>query len=160
MVGVQPLIAQFEFSNARELGQVFKHHGVKYLFFGRSGAILLGYSDSTQDVDLYLDKDKDNLHKIVAGLKDLGFQLTPQEEDEVRRGKAFIQLRDGPFDLDLVFAPDGIERFEDAWKRRVENHGLPIANIDDIIASKQAANRQKDKETLPRLISFRDWMKR
>lgn len=47
-------MATFEFRNAQEVGEVFKRHGVQYLFFGRSGAILLGYSDTTQDVDLYL----------------------------------------------------------------------------------------------------------
>lgn len=72
----------------------------------------------------------------------------------------FIQLRSGPFDVDLVFAPDGIERFEDAWERRVEKDGFPIANIDDIVGSKQAANRQKDRESLPRLLSFKEWLKR
>jgi len=61
--------------------------------------------------------------------------------------------------LDLIFAPDGIERLDDAW-RRVEKHGFPIANIDDIAGSKQAANRQKDKESLPRLLSFREWLKK
>jgi hypothetical protein len=28
-----------------------------------------------------------------------------------------VQLKNGPFDLDLIFAPDGIDRFEDAWRR-------------------------------------------
>jgi hypothetical protein len=91
---------------------------------------------------------------------ELGFGLTEREQEKIRRGKDFIQLRDGPFDLDLVFAPDGIERFEDAWERHVERHGFPIASIDDIVGSKQAANRQKDRESLPRLLSFRDWLKK
>jgi predicted nucleotidyltransferase len=42
----------FEFKNAQELARVFARHGVRYLFFGKSGAILLGFSDTTQDVDL------------------------------------------------------------------------------------------------------------
>jgi hypothetical protein len=133
---------------------------VKYLFFGKSGAILLGYSDTTQDVDLYVDKHAGNCEKLVVSLLQLGFRLTENEQQEIRRGKDFIQLRNGPFDLDLIFAPDGIECFEDAWNRRVEKHGVPIANIDDIVGSKQAANRQKDKESLPRLLSFRDWLKK
>jgi hypothetical protein len=45
-------MATFEFHNAEQLGQVLLHHGVRYLFFGKSGALLLGYSDTTQDVDL------------------------------------------------------------------------------------------------------------
>jgi hypothetical protein len=111
-------------------------------------------------VDLYVDKDSENCEKVLTALLELGFRLTEKEQEEVRRGKDFIQLRNGPFDMDLVFAPDGIERFEDAWKRRVERHGFPVANLDDIVGSKQAANRQKDRESLPRLLSFRDWMKK
>jgi len=153
-------MATFEFRNAQELGSVFKHHGVKYLFFGKSGAILLGYSDTTQDVDLYVEKQVANCAKLVAALSELGFRLNENEEHEIRRGKDFIQLRNGPFDLDLIFAPDGIERFSDAWERRIEKHGVPIANIDDIVRSKQAANRQKDKESLPRLLSFQEWLKK
>ena len=150
----------FEFRSAQELGRTFERHGVKYLFFGKSGAILLGYSDTTQDVDLYLDKEGDNCKKLVAALLELGFRLTENEQDEIGRGKAFIQLRNGSFDVDLIFAPDGIEWFDDGWKRRVEKHGFPIASMDDIIGSKQAANWQKDGESLPRLLSFREWLKR
>ncbi len=151
-------MATFEFKNAQELGRLFKHRAIRYLFFGKSGAILLGYADTTQDVDLYVEKDRENCERLVSALLELGFPLTEKEQDEIRRGKDFIQLRNGPFDLDLIFAPDGIERFEDAWGRHVERHGLPIANIDDIIASKQAANRQRDRESLPRLLSFRKWL--
>jgi hypothetical protein len=43
---------------------------------------------------------------------------------EIERGKVFVQLKNGPFDL--VFAPDGIERFEEAWNRRVEVEGFPV----------------------------------
>jgi len=79
---------------------------------------------------------------------------------EILRGKDFVQLKDGPFDLDLIFAPDGIERFEDAWQRRVDVEGLPVCHPDDIIASKRAAGRAKDQESLPRLIAFRDYWER
>lgn len=152
-------MATFEFWSAQELGRALERHGVQYLFFGKSGAILLGYSDTTQDVDLYLNKERANCEKVVAALLELGFRLTENEQAEIGRGKDFIQLRNGPFDVDLIFAPDGIERFDDAWKRRVEKHGFPIASIDDIVRSKQAANRQKDRESLPRLLSFREWLR-
>ncbi|MGH8129100.1 MAG: hypothetical protein ACRETC_12215, partial [Gammaproteobacteria bacterium] len=71
----------------------------------------------------------------------------------------FVQIKSGPYDLDLVFAPDGIERFADAWQRHTEIEGFPVCSIDDIIASKRATNRQKDRESLPRLESFRDWLR-
>lgn len=81
------------------------------------------------------------------------------EAGEIERGKDFVQLKNGPFDLDLVSAPDGIERFAEAWQRRVVVDGFPVCHLDDIIASKVAANRAKDRESIDRLRSFRDYWK-
>jgi hypothetical protein len=94
---------------------------------------------------------------LVAALRDLDFALTNEQQDDIVRGKDFVQLKNGPFDLDLIFAPDGIERFEDAWQRRVEVEGFPVCHPDDIIASKEATGRAKDHESLPRLKAFRDY---
>lgn len=154
-------MAAFEYRQAEEIQAVFRRHGVRYLFIGKSGAILLGFPDTTQDADVFLDRTPANATGAVAALRELGFALTDQQALEVARGKDFVQLKNGPFDLDLVFAPDGIERFEDAWIRRVEVEGFPVCHIDDIIASKAATNRQKDRESLPRLHAFRDyWMQK
>ncbi len=153
-------VAAFEYQNAEDVRRALQRHEVRYLFFGKSGAILLGYSDTTQDVDLYVEKDPENCLRLVTALLELGFPLTEAQQEEIRRGKDFVQLRNGPFDLDLIFAPDGIDSFEDAWKRRVVKEGFPVADIDDIIQSKRAANRQRDREALPRLLSFRQWLKK
>ena len=154
-------MAAFEYRQALEIRDAFAHHGVRYLFIGKSGAILLGYPDTTQDADLFLEKSAANGRAVVDALRDLAFPLTDAEAAEIERGKDFVQIRTGPFDLDLVFAPDGIERFEDAWARRVDVEGFPVCHPDDIIASKAAANRVKDRESLPRLRAFRDyWVSR
>jgi hypothetical protein len=150
----------FEYAQAEEIRDAFARHGVRYLFIGKSGAILLGFPDTTQDADLFLDKAPDNGVRVVGALREVGFELGEPEADEIRRGKDFIQLKNGPFDLDLVFAPDGIETFAEAWARRVEVEGFPVCSLDDIIASKQAANRVKDREVLPRLIAFRAYWQR
>jgi len=151
---------RFEYAQAEEIRDAFGRRGVRYLFLGKSGAILLGYPDTTQDADLFLEKSPINGEAAVLALRDLGFELSDDQAAEVRRGKDFIQLKSGPFDLDLVFAPDGIESFEKAWQRRVEVEGFPVCHPDDIIASKEAANRLKDRESLPRLRAFREYWKR
>lgn len=150
-------MAAFNYRQAEEIRDAFALQGVRYLFIGKSGALLLGFPDTTQDADLFADKSPANGKAIVAGLQNLGFELTPSQIEEISRGKDFVQLKDGPFDLDLVFAPDGIERFEDAWQRRVEIEGFPVCHLDDIIASKEASNRIKDRESLPRLKAFREY---
>lgn len=149
----------FEYRQAEEVRDAFARHGVRYLFLGKSGAILLGYPDTTQDADVYVEKSPRNGEALVRALVELGFDLHPEQRSQVVAGKDFIQLKNGPFDLDLIFAPDGIERFEDAWSRRVEVQGFMVCSIDDIIASKRAANRIKDRESLSRLISFREYLK-
>ena len=149
----------FEYRQAEEVRDRFAAHGVRYLFIGKSGAILLGFPDTTQDADLFVEKSPANSRALVTALHDLGFALSDDQTAEILRGKDFVQLKNGPFDLDLVFAPDGIERFEDAWRRRTEVEGFPVCHIDDIIASKEAAGRQKDRESLPRLRSFREYLR-
>jgi hypothetical protein len=72
-------MAAFEYRQAEEIRDAFTRHGVRYLFIGKSGAILLGF---------------------------------------------------------------------------------PVCHPDDIIASKAATNRVKDRESLPRLRAFREYWAR
>ena len=150
----------FTYLQAEEIRDALQRHGVQYLFIGKSGAILHGYPDTTQDADLFVRRQGENGAALVAALRELGFGITSAQCEEIVRGKDFVQLKNGPFDVDLVFAPDGIERFEDAYRRRVEVQGFPVCSLDDIIASKAASNRQKDRESLPRLRAFRDHLRR
>jgi len=150
-------MAAFEYRQAEEIRDTFARHGVRYLFIGKSGAIILGYPDTTQDADIYPERSPANGAALVRALRELGFALGDSEAVEIEHGKDFVQLKNGPFDLDLVFAPDGIEQFSDAWNRRVVVDGFPVCHPDDIIASKAAANRAKDRESLDRLRSFRDY---
>ncbi|MBN2496348.1 MAG: hypothetical protein JXR96_17270 [Deltaproteobacteria bacterium] len=154
------MAAKFEYAQAEEVRDAFARHGVRYLFIGKSGAILLGYPDTTQDADLFLEKSDRNGRAAVGALRELGFALSEEQAAEIAHGKDFVQLKNGPFDLDLVFAPDGIETFEQAWRRHVEVEGFPVCHLDDIIASKEATNRVKDRESLPRLRAFRDYRER
>ncbi|MBI3741241.1 MAG: hypothetical protein HY257_05740 [Chloroflexi bacterium] len=150
-------MAAFDYRQAQEIRDALARQRVRYLFIGKSGAILLGYADTTQDADLYIEKNLENNRALVRALRELGFAITVEQEAEIVRGKDFVQLKQGPFDLDLIFAPDGIERFEDAWARHLDIEGFPVCHIDDIIASKAMTNRQKDREALPRLRAFREY---
>jgi hypothetical protein len=152
-------MAAFEYRQAQEIRDAFARHGCRYLFIGKSGAILLGFPDTTQDADLFAEKSPENGRALVGALRELGFDLTDAQATEIQRGKDFVQLKNGPFDLDLIFAPDGINSFPEAWQRHVDIDGFPVCNIDDIIASKAATNRQKDRESLPRLESFRTYLR-
>ena len=48
---------RFEYRQAEEIRDSFARHGVRHLF-GKAGAILLGYPDTTQDADLFSRRPK------------------------------------------------------------------------------------------------------
>ena len=87
------MAARFEYAQAGEIAAAFGRRGVRYLSLGKSGAILLGYPDTTQDASLYVEKSHANGLAIVAALTDLGFPLTPEHREEIGRGKDFVQKR-------------------------------------------------------------------
>jgi hypothetical protein len=143
------------------LVEVFNKYSVRYLFIGKGAAILYGYPGTTQDIDIFPKKTKENSNNLVRALKELGFGMDKALEDGIIAGKDFIQIRGGPFPIDIVFAPDGIESFDEAEKRKtLIDERFPCASIEDIIESKRAAKRQRDREELPRLEAFRDELKK
>jgi hypothetical protein len=150
----------FDYRQAQEVRDAFEQNKVRYLFIGKSGAVLLGFPDTTQDVDVFVEKTLENGQNLIIALRQLGFDLTEKQIADVQAGRDFVQLKNGPFDLDLIFAPDGIETFAEAWARQLQPDGFRVCSLDDIIASKQASGRKKDLESLPRLIGFRDWWRK
>lgn len=67
-------------------------------------------------------------------------------------------------DLDLTFQPAGLNGYPEVSERSVifEVDGLQIrvAALDDITASKEAADRPKDHATLPILHALREEIER
>ncbi len=80
----------FEYKQAEEIKQAFKRHRICYLFIGKSGAILLGFPDTSQDADLFVDRSVDNGRALVAALRELGFDLSDNQASEIERGKVFV----------------------------------------------------------------------
>ncbi len=143
-----------------DLRRNLEKHGVDYLVIGKVAAILQDFTDTTQDINIFAEKTRANRTALVEALRDTGFTITEQEQAGIEQGKAFVQLTNGPFRIDLVFAPSGIKGFRDAWRRGLDIEGFPVCNIEDVIASKRSANREKDREALPRLEDFHRYLQR
>lgn len=69
-------------------------------------------------------------------------------------------------DLDVLFSPAGPTGDYEGWRRHASEVEVSdgvvvyVGGLDDIIASKSAANRLKDQRDLPYLESLRDELKR
>jgi hypothetical protein len=150
--------------------ETLARHRVDYVVIGGVGAILQGVElPRTLDIDVAASHAKANLKRLSAALKDMDakLRLSTAGRDEVVAAPLDERMladtyvvtmitRFGPFDV--LFEPPGMPPFKDL-KRRATNlnrFGLavPVASLEDIVASKRAAGREKDAAHLTILLKF------
>lgn len=147
---------------------VLVRHGVDFIIVGGAGAILHGSTQATVDLDIVPEPGRANLERLSSALTELRARVRaadapdglPFGHDGASLGRAAIwnlQTRFG--DLDILSEPGGIGHFEDFSPRsvRIIARGLTItvASLEDIILSKETANRPKDLAALPGLHRLR-----
>ena len=105
-----------------------------------------------------------NLTRLSAALRDLGARIRtdaapdglPFDHDaESLGGSSVWNLTTKYGDLDLSFMPSGTQGFEqldrDGMDIDLGGVVVRVASLEDIVRSKQAANRDKDRRVLPAL---------
>ena len=147
---------------ADEIFACLDRHGVRYVLIGGLAAVLQGSPIATFDVDVCPARGPADLRRLADALEELQARIrTPNDPEGVPfpREAAFLSnaqilnlvTRYG--DLDISFLPSGTQGFEDLSKRsvaiRVKGLEINVAALEDIIRSKEAANRPKDHRTLP-----------
>ncbi len=153
-----------------EICAVLDQEGVEFVVLGGFAAIIHGSPLPTEDIDIIPSREDANLERLARALKRLGARIrTSGEPVETNLDAGFIRNMPHmlnlatPFgDMDLVFTPAGDLKGYEQWLERSRpaqlRDGLivAVASLDDIIASKVAANRLKDQRSLPYLESLRD----
>ena len=122
-----------------------QRHEVEYLVIGKMAAVLQGFSDTTQDTDIFVENTQDNNLKLLNALKELGFELDDELTATILTGHDWIQLR-GPVDIDIVFAPDGIKRYEDARNRAKQIDGHRVCALEDVGRRQTVAKTPRKQE--------------
>lgn len=138
--------------------------GVRYVLIGGLAATLHGSPHVTTDVDIAPDRSPDNLAALAAALRRLDSRIRTEGEPEgllFDRSAAFLasvevlNLTTRHGDLDLQFAPAGTGGYADlsrsAIRITIRGVEIPVAALADVVRSKEAANRDKDRLTLPTL---------
>jgi len=141
-------------------------HGVAYVVIGGMAAAMWGADlPRTTDADIVPAADPANLERLAAALAELGARLrVPGEPDglpapldaTMLAGLTTVTMLTDHGPLDVTFRPDGTTGYADLAARSVrrpvgDHPGVPVADLADVIASKQAAGRAKDLTALPAL---------
>jgi hypothetical protein len=147
---------------AEDLFACFDRHGVRHVLIGGLAAVLHGSPLPTLDAAICPATDPDNLQRLAAALEEVDARIrTPDVTEGVPfpRDAAFLarvsllNLVTRVGDLDLAFAPAGTLGFADLSGRAIpmviRGVTVLVAHLEDVIRSKEAANRPKDHRTLP-----------
>ena len=127
--------------------ELFNEHEVRYLVAGAYAMSACGYSRSTYDIDLWIDKKDANVEKVLVALDAFGvpFSVT---KDDLTKAENIIQIGNAPIRIDLLTDIDGVD-FEEAYlNRMIHDFGdlkAPVLDINDIMKNKIASGRAKDK---------------
>ena len=147
--------------------------GVRFVLIGGMAAVLHGDVGVTVDLDIAPARDPDNLDRLVAALRALDARI---RLDEAAEGLPFdcsagflrnlgpdglLNLTTRAGALDLTFTPAGTGGYRDLKRDAVamdaaDGVSVLVASLADVIRSKSAADREKDRQALPRLRELLD----
>ena len=155
-----------EFDPVAALRVLVEHH-VEFLVIGGIAARLRGAPFLTQDIDITPSPNRENLERLADALKELDARLRTATEPEGTRfpfdpgllESATVWTLTTKFgDLDLVMAPAGTGGYQDLIREADQVRvaidpelTVNVASLADVIRSKEAAGREKDRASLPLL---------
>ena len=130
----------------RPLGAFLKalrEEGIDCILIGSMAAIRQGAPLMTIDYDFWVRLPERQYVRLLTIVKRQGGTV---------RAATLYELADGT-QVNAIFRPDGLRSFDAEWKRsgigRLEGVSVRVLPLSRVIASKQAAGRDKDLAALP-----------
>lgn len=152
--------------NATRIVSVLNKHGVQYIVIGAFAAITQRAPiPPTRDIDFTPEASRGNLDRLSAALKELKARIRtdtvpgglPFDHDGASLADAFVWNLICPAgEFDLSFQPAAFtggysDLVARAHRMSVDGVEVLVADLGDVIRSKEAAGRPKDVRVLPTL---------
>lgn len=147
--------------DGRVIAEILSRHGVRYILIGGFAAVAQGSPLPTSDVDIVPALDHENYARLSEALVELdakvradGVEALPFSHDADSLAAVRVwNLTTKHGDLDITVQPSGTYGYDDLARDAVtiELRGVSIqlASLADIVRSKEAAGRDKDRRALP-----------
>lgn len=131
---------------------------VKYILVGGYSVILNGYSRTTGDMDIWVERTAENYNNIRRAFLHFGMPVFDMTEDSFLNHPYWDVFTFGtpPSAIDIMTVVKGMN-FNECYQSSTffEEDGLKIRtiHITDLITAKKAAGRPKDIDDLQNLTS-------
>ncbi len=123
--------------------KALREEKIECILVGAMAAIEQGAPLMTVDYDFWVRLPERQYVRLLAIVQRQGGSI---------RARTVYELSDGT-QVNAIFQPDGLRSFDAEWKisrwGELENVPVKILPLPRVIASKQAANREKDLAVLP-----------
>ena len=129
---------------------------VRYILVGGYSVVLHGYSRTTGDMDIWMERTSENYERIIKAFQIFGMPLFDMTESNFLSHPIWDVFTFGtpPVAIDVMVKIEGLN-FEDVFQKAVyfEDDDLKIRTINrnDLIAAKKIAGRAKDINDLENL---------
>ena len=161
-----------EFDPRRMLSALVERE-VRFVLVGGMAAVLHGDVGVTVEIDIVPERSAANLGRLAGALLDLEARIRAEGEPEGLpfdcavelfgnlAPDAVVNMTTAAGDLDVALQPSGTHGFADLRRSAVEIEVadrlcILVASLEDVIRSKEAAAREKDRLVLPRLRRLLD----
>lgn len=138
----------------KEFLNLLNANGVRYLLIGGYAVGFYGYPRATNDLDIFVAKDKKNAQLIIKTLTEFDFSPDELSENLFTSEKSIVRMGVEPMKIEVVNFISGIE-FEEAYKNKVigeiDNTKISFISLPDLKINKKASGRYKDLNDLENL---------
>ena len=136
----------------KELFELLNSNRVRYLLLGGYAVSAYGYPRTTNDIDLFVADDSDNIETLIRSLSDFGFPTL--DSTAFSEPRSMVEMGVEPMKIQIMNFADGLD-FERAFSRkhamRVEDIVINVVAKEDLIENKKAVGRYKDLADVERL---------
>lgn len=143
-------------SDFRDFIMALNKNAVNYILVGGYSVILHGYSRTTGDMDIWVERSDENYSKIIKAFEDFGMPVFDMTKENFLDHPIWDVFTFGipPVAIDVMIKIDGFN-FEEVFERSVIlNDGDLVVRVihkNDLIAAKLKANRFKDMDDVENL---------
>src|SRR5580698_3642578 len=92
----------------REFIELLKKNNVRYLLVGGYAVTIYGHPRNTGDIDIWIDRENENLERIMHALSEFGFGNIGIDKNDFLKEDNVIQLGFPPVRIDILTDLDGL----------------------------------------------------